>query len=327
MSGHVSEMDQDRQDELTEQALRWLVVLNDDKTGGADREAFAAWLARGPSHEAAWARARHVWSRAGVIEPVIRARRAEAVPLAANDRPGWSRRRWLGTVAATGLVAIAGGYALTRHDLFAGHATGIGERRTVELADGSAVDLGSASSLSVSYTAQARELVLHAGEAFFTVAAASSRPFVVAASGGRTRALGTAFNVKHVPDAVLVTVAEHAVAVEAGVGPAVQVDTGRQVRYGPEGLGPVSPADLAAALAWRRGRLVFHDAPLAEVVAELERYRRGRVLILDDRVAALPVTAVIEVRETDAMLQTIAATLPVRVRRLTDLLVLIGPAN
>ena len=71
---------------------------------------------------------------------------------------------------------------------------------------------------------------------------------------------------------------------------------------------------------------MFHDSPLAEVVAELERYRRGRVLILDDRIAALPVTAVIDVRETDAMLRTIGATLPVRVRRLTDLLVLIGPA-
>ena len=322
-------MEQDRQDPLIEQALHWLVVLNDDAADEADREAFAAWLARGPSHEAAWARAQHVWSRAGAIEPAIRARRAGAgaLPPSARDKPGWSRRRWLGAAAATGLVAMAGGYALTRRDLFADYATGVGERRTVELGDGSAVELGSASSLSVSYTAQARALVLHAGEAFFTVAPDARRPFAVAARGGRTRALGTAFNVKHMPDAVLVTVAEHAVAVEAATGAAVDVGAARQVRYGPDGLGPLSPADLGAALAWRRGRLVFHDSPLGEVVADLERYRSGRVLIVDKRIAALPVTAVIDVRQTDAMLDTIAATLPVRVRRLTNLLVLIGPAG
>ena len=322
-------MEQDRQDPLIEQALRWLVVLNDDEADEADREAFAAWLARGPSHEAAWARAQQVWSRAGAIEPAIRARRAGmgVMPPTARDQRGWSRRRWLGAAAATGLVAMAGGYAASRRDLFADHATGVGERRTVALGDGSAVELGSASSLSVSYTAQSRELALHSGEAFFTVAPDPQRPFSVAARGGRTRALGTAFNVKHMPDTVLVTVAEHAVVVEAAGGAAVEVDSERQVRYGPDGLGEVLPVDLGAALAWRRDRLVFHDSPLGEVVADLERYRSGRVLIVDDRIAALPVTAVIDVRETDSMLQTIAATLPVRVRRLTDLLVLIGPAG
>ena len=325
----MNEMDQNHQDALIEQALRWLVVLNDDAVEDADRAAFAAWLARGPAQEAAWARAQQVWRQAGAIAPAIRAQRAGLVtmPPAARENRGWSRRRWLGAVAASGLVALAGGYALTGRDLFSDHATGVGERRTIPLADGSTVELGGASSLSVSYGAQARELVLHRGEAFFTVAPDVQRPFTVAAQGGRVRALGTAFNVKHMPNGVLVTVAEHAVAVEAATGSRIEVDAARQVRYGPDGLGPPSPANLEAALAWRRGWLVFHDSPLGDVVADLERYRSGRVLITDEGVAALPVTAVIDLRQTDTMLDSLAATLPVRVRRLTDLLVLIGPAD
>ena len=322
-------MDQDRQDALTEQALRWLVVLNDDAAKDADRAAFAAWLARGPSHRAAWTRAQYVWSRAGVIEPAIRARRTDTramPPLADKDR-GWSRRRWFGAVAAGGLLAMAGGYTFLRHDLLADYATAAGERRTVALADGSSVELGGASALTVSYTAGERKLSLTAGEAFFTVAPDTQRPFMVTARGVRAKALGTAFNVKLMPDAVQIAVAEHAVAVAAAGGVAVEVPSEWQVSYGVAGFGPVSPADLGAALAWRRGRLVFHDAPLSDVVADLERYRGGRVLILDEGIATLPVTAVIDVREADAMLDIIAATLPVRVRRLTGLLVLIGSAT
>ena len=124
----MNEMDQNHQDALIEQALRWLVVLNDDAVEDADRAAFAAWLARGPAQEAAWARAQQVWRQAGAIAPAIRAQRAGlgAMPPAARENRGWSRRRWLGAVAASGLVALAGGYALTGRDLFSDHATGVG---------------------------------------------------------------------------------------------------------------------------------------------------------------------------------------------------------
>lgn len=322
-------MEQDRQDLLIEEALRWLVLLRDDQATGQDREAFAAWLAAGPAHEAAWGRAQHVWSHAGIIEPAIRAGRQGAGPNVAHLPPPrrLSRRRWMGGAMAAGVLALAGGYVLSRPATFADYRTGIGERRTVTLADGSVVELGSATAMSVAFDEGGRTVTLHEGEAFFTVAADTARPFVVAAANGRTRALGTAFNVKRLPDAVIVSVAEHTVAVTANGDRPVEVETGRQARYGPDGVEPATAADLGAVQAWRRDRLVFLDAPLGDVVADLERYRRGRIVVTDRRIGALPVTAVIDVRETDAALRTIADTLPVRVRRMTDLLVLLSPAG
>jgi transmembrane sensor len=209
----------------------------------------------------------------------------------------------------------------------ADHTTGIGERRQINLADGSVVELGSASSLSVSLTAQQRLLTVHDGEVFFTVAADAARPFIVEAANGRTEALGTAFNVKRLRHAVIVSVAEHAVKVAANGRTPLRVEQGQQLRYGPNGIEAAGTVDLASVEAWRRDRLIFHDSPLGDVVADLERYRRGRIVVTDDRINALPVTAVIDARQTDAALRTIADTLPVTVRRITDLLVLISPAG
>jgi transmembrane sensor len=330
-------MEQDRQDPAIEDALRWLVVLRDDEATSADRQAFAAWLSASPAHATAWERAQEAWSRADMVGPTIMAERhgiapppvafpgAMKVPTRrASLRLG--RREWMGGAAAAGVVAMVGGYALTRPGAFADYRTGTGERRTMTLADGSTVELGSATSLSVGFDERHRLLRLHEGEAFFSVAPDVDRPFIVAAANGQMEALGTAFNVKHLRDAVSVSIVEHAVAVSVNGGRATRLAQGQTVRYGPGGVETPAKADLGAALSWRRDRLVFHDAPLGEVVADLERYRRGRVIITDARIGALPVTAVIDVRQTDAALQTIADTLQVRVRRLTDLLVLISPA-
>lgn len=316
--------------------------MQDEKATDGDRQGFATWLSGGAAYEAAWRRAQQVWSQADVLGPMIR-REQEGFAAALDHAPladrawqhpldrGLSRRRWMASAAAVAGIAAVGGYGLTHPHLLAGlmadHKTDIGERRQINLADGSVVELGSASSLSVSLTAQQRLLTVHDGEVFFTVAADAARPFIVEAANGRTEALGTAFNVKRLRHAVIVSVAEHAVKVAANGRTPLRVEQGQQLRYGPSGIEAAGTVDLASVEAWRRDRLIFHDSPLGDVVADLERYRRGRIIVTDDRINALPVTAVIDARQTDVALRTIADTLPVTVRRITDLLVFISPAS
>lgn len=301
-------------DPMVSEALRWLAVLQDRDATAADRQAFDAWLAQGPAQAAAWQRARQVWSRAGIAGPALRARR----------EPWPSRRQLLRYAAGTAVVA-AGGYALARNALGPDHRTGPGERRTIALPDGSTVELASASALSVAYDRVLRRLTLHRGEAFFQVSAYPNWPFVVAAADGQAEARGTAFDVKCRDDDAVVTVTEHAVEVSVTGGGRATVAAGQQVRYGRGRIGPVAGVDAGLATAWRRDRLIFRDAPLGDVVAELERQRRGRIVITDDRLRTIPVTAVFDARQTDAALQTIAGTLPVRLTRVTDLLVLLSP--
>lgn len=283
------------------EALEWFVLLNDDKATPEDRRAFAAWLQADPAHAAAFERAQSLWDRFDIVKPEFERLR----------RSGRLTRRnvTLGGLALA-LAAPAAWY-MTRPGFLADHHAGVAERRIFTLPDGSTAELGSYSALSVDFTDRQRRLFLHRGQAFFTVAPDAARPFAVDAGAGAVRALGTRFDVKLLDGEATVSVVEHAVSVSLQASAPVEVAEGWQVRYDATGIGAPHPADLVAVEAWRSDRIVFEDAPLRLVLRELERYRRGRIILMDDRLGDMPVTAVFDTRQTEAALATIEATLPV----------------
>ena len=315
------------EDPLIEEALRWFVLLRDHSHDESDRRAFERWRAADTAHEAAWQRAHEVWARADLLEPVYGGSKSAVVTpfrdTARRPRP-LGRRRWMQAAAAAAIAAPAA-YLISRPDLWADHRTAAGERRIVNLADGSTAELAGGSALSVSFGKDARQLRLVAGEAFFTVAPDATRPFIVEAGEGRTRALGTAFDVKLSGESVTVTVMEHRVEVSTSPDRKVELGQGEQVRYVARDLHAPHPADMRIAGAWRHDRLVFQDAPLGEVVADLERSRGGRIVLTDSRLRALPVTAVFDARQADVALTTIAGILPITLHRVTDWLIVLSP--
>jgi transmembrane sensor len=281
-----------------EAALQWLVRLHDGAAGPQDWIAYDVWRAARPEHAEAAAVAEELWRNMGLARP-RRSGRAVAMLLVA------------------GLVLLAGLWAGLSPGLFVDYRTGPGERRSVTLADGTRLDLDGATRLDVVFDARRRRIVLHDGTIHVAVAPDKARPFDVAAAGGRIRALGTAFDVRRRGDNVRVAVTEHAVRVSYPEdGPGIEVAAGNQVTYGPEGLGQPGVADLRNLTAWRRGRLIFDGRPLAEVLAEVERHRTGMIVIADARLRELKVTGVFDSDDADTLLDAVAATLAVRVRRL-----------
>lgn len=306
---------------LIEDALRWLVVLREDDTPQS-RAAFEAWLATDADHAAAWRRAQYVWQQSSMLEPAVtEAAKVVALPVRR------ATPRWVRYAAAACLLFGLTGYVVSSADLLADHRTATAELRSLSLKDGSEVQLGSATAISVALEKGARIITLHKGEAYFSVAPDAARPFIVRAAGGETRALGTAFDVKIVSGGAVVTVTEHAVAVRAPDGQTGNAVEGQQIRYGAAGLSDAKAVDIAGAMAWRRNRLVFYDAPLGEVVADLERHRLGRIIVTDVRLKTLPVTAVFDSAQSDAAIETIARTLPVKLRQYGTLLAVISPAD
>ena len=287
------------QDPVYLAALEWLARLNDEDVAEQDRRAFARWLDEDPAHPAAYARAQALWNRFEMVRP-------------AADRMR-RRRAMLGGLAALAAAPVL--YALSRQHLYADYRSGVGERRNIVLEDGSAVELGSDSALSVSFDARQRRLTLHRGQAYFQVAADPGRRFSVRAGAGTTTALGTQFDIKLLDGLVTVSVTEHAVAVQPQPGSEpVTVAAGWQLRYGESGHAAPLRFDQAAALAWRQDRLVFDDEPLANVLAELQRYQRGPIFLMDAALAALPVTAAFRASDPQGALRGLAETFPIRLR-------------
>lgn len=296
-------MKDDDTDPLFLEALHWFALMQDEKVPDEDRLRFSAWLSADPANEQAYARAEKLWDRFEVVKPEYeRVRRADA----------FSRRSVLLGVGAV-LALGAGTYLATRPGVGADYRTGVGERRVFTLADGSTAELGSSSALSVHYGEGERRLVLHKGQGFFSVAADAVRPFVVEAGSGTVQALGTRFDIKLTEEDATVAVIEHSVLVTPSGHAPVRVEEGWQVSYDLDGTAPPRRIDLESAQAWRRDRIVFEDVPLRRVLKELERYRRGRIILVDDRVGDIPVTAIFETKRAGEALRIISETLPVRV--------------
>ncbi|MFC0219972.1 FecR domain-containing protein [Pseudochelatococcus lubricantis] len=318
--------------DVRKEARQWLVRLLDSPTD-AQRERFERWRKADAAHDEAFRKVEAVWRATGKPGERLAAREADelAVYLDAMDRLKGQRGtlRRLTALCLALVLLLAGGIWLERPGLFqnmlADFKTGRGERRLVDLPDGSTALLDADSALAEEYRDGERRVRLMRGAAFFDVVS-SPVPFVVAASGGEVRVLGTRFDVHLLDDGGLVTLERGRVAVRSGrAADEAVLEAGQQVRFGPAGVGPVTRVDLEEALAWRNGRLVFYRARLAEVVREIERYRRGRIVIATTELAGELVTGSLSLADTDAALNSLQASVGFRMNTVAGRLTVIGP--
>ncbi|MDP2696732.1 FecR family protein [Thalassospira sp.] len=304
---------------ISDAAIEWLVLLGSNRITAADKDAFVRWRAESPDHETALIEARTLLHGVGETAQAQQAHQQAKHKFT----PRLPVRQTIGgamAIAACLLVVVLGISVLTPAigplaGLFADHATGVGERKNVVLPDGSTVYLNTASAISVDFDGNGRNIHLMAGEAVFDVAKDPERPFVVRAGQGSSTAIGTLYGVQ-LNDGGLtsVHVEEGLVDVSLNGRQPVRVIAGQQVIYG-QGKGVSAPqdSDTATILAWRRGKLIFNRQPLGSVIAEMQRYHKGRIILMNDGLRDLQVTGVFDLAAIDALLVSLAQTTPARV--------------
>lgn len=230
----------------------------------------------------------------------------------------WAAAAGIAAVLAAGALSLLWQPAGTAHNGFAAQEviTENGEHARVRLIDGSEVALAPGSRLKVppEFAVAARAVEL-SGEAYFDVAPDRSRPFTVRAGDGVAEVLGTEFNVRAYPGdaAIRLVVAEGSVA----FGVAGQAEEAATVLTTGE-LGELRPdepevvtraADLERDLAWRQGRLIFHETPLSEVAREIERWYGVPVRVAHGAIASRRVTASFRHQPLDEVAMVIATSL------------------
>ncbi len=309
----MNNVDTSQADFLSDQAIEWLVRLNSGHALPADHDAFHAWRSQSGDHEQAAREAEQLWETIGVAGGRVQARQR-------NEPRGRASRR---TVLGMGVAGLIGfglvETGLVRTSMFADYSTAIGERKRITLADGSAVELNARSALSVSYSSTQRLVSLIEGQATFRVRQEITRPFTVRAGVGRSLVDRGVFDVDMRPDSVVVTTIEgHTEVFTDRAGDVKTVaDANQRIRYGLDGISTAAEAtDIDVETAWRRGKLIFNVRPLADVVAEIERYRRGRIVLVGSGLQQMSVTGVFDINEPGSILETIRDTLAVRVTEL-----------
>ncbi len=216
------------------------------------------------------------------------------------------------------------------------YATAESEHRVVVLSDGSEITIGAKSSLSVNYSGKRRAVVLEEGEALFTVAKDTARPFVVIAGNGIITATGTAFNVRRDEGQVVVTVTEGEVKIEqrASEGNAINpldrtpekgpqlvsgnLKAGHQGTYSAAGIRIVEMANPAIATAWREGHLQYRAEPLKYVVTGVNRYSDVEIIIADTIVEETVFTGSVLQNQTHDWLRGLEKVFPIEVVDIGD---------
>lgn len=315
-----------QQHSITQEAAEWAVRLHAGALSEQEQAELRQWIARDSRHEAALRFAEQTWAALGEVHTDDSVHRQRPSTAAVPVRRPQRRRPWQRAAAVALVVVVAGVGWLRGPDVLlrmqADYVTHKGEVRTVHLADGSTVELDSASAIRLDYDGVQRGISLLKGSAVFDVAPMAgeeTRPFVVHSAGGQTRALGTRFVVEREDDRrAWVGVLQHSVEVSVQAaptkGPAERiVEQGQAARYSPQdGVVSLDQFDVDRATSWRRGVLIFDRQPLAKVIEQLNRYRPGHVVLTNPDLGEREVSGVFRLDMLDAALGTLAHELQVQ---------------
>lgn len=308
---------------IVQQAVAWLVRLQSGRTDQRARSGCHAWRRADAEHERAWQRIQVLDGelRGNVARLPAAAKGCAVQALTAADQRAERRRALKGLSLA--LAAAPAAWLASEQapwpGLLADHATAVGERRAVTLADGSVLWLNTDSAVRIRFDGEQRLIVLARGEVHITsgkdAQAPRHRPLRVRSRHALFEALGTRFIVHEGTVATRLVVEAGAVAMRPGHAPAEGATeiarAGEAYIVDRDRATPAAAPDHERA-AWIDGLLVADDMRLREFLAELARHRRGP-LSCDAAVAGLRLSGVYRLDDTDKLLALLQRVLPVRV--------------
>jgi transmembrane sensor len=321
------------------EAAVWMARLHSPDRTAATESGWRKWFGAQPDHRMAWERVSDRWTKShdvpiGLVHPPVRVHR----------RASRIRSRWLPVALATAAAtAIVVGWAV---GLFGRGevSTAVGEQRTLNLQDGTRIELNTATRLAVKYDTKTRVVNLESGEAYFSVAH-EPRPFVVMAGNRKVIAVGTSFTVRRdqsTDDSVTVTLIEGKVAVAplsaantlvaTPVAEVTMLSAGERAHVHRRAPTTVDTPQIDRVTGWMRGQLIFDHTPLAEAIAELNRYGMTHLSVESPETGRIPVSGTFRVSDSASFAQAAAQTYSLKLIRRDDGLVLapaqdVGPSQ
>lgn len=298
----------DAQDEMLQrEAQEWLLRLTSGNVTVADAEALKRWCARSKTHARAFAEASLLWENLGTA-----ARRLPNPNVLGHGRRSHAatmgRRAFLGGSMAAS-VAMAGYLAMrppldlwpSVEELVADYRTRTGEQRRISVANGVVVDLNTGSSLNVRREGNEERLELVSGEAAIATTQQLPVRLTIEAAGGQIHATEAQFNLRCNGSRAIVTCHRGSVGVDYS-GRSLSLREGEQISYANGTLDVATSVDPTVVMAWREGQLVFRQTPLSQVVEEVNRYRSGRIVLVNEELGRRLVEARVRLDRIDDLI-------------------------
>lgn len=320
---------------LRVEALAWLRRLNSGEATARDLEELETWRAKSPAHAQEFAGAALLWTVLGEAAQKAEADRSHS-PRSTVDAfpagtPRLARRAFL--VGGSALAASAAGALVIRPPLdlwpsfsefAADYRTRTGERQQIDVATHVSVEINTRTSIDLLATSGgATQIELLAGEAAIAKRDDALRELVVVAGSGRAAATRASFNIRKDGSLVKVTSINGEVQVRC-LNSTATIRDGQQIAYDERGLGEAAVIDPEAITAWQRGLLIFRRASLSNVIDEVNRYRSGRIVLLDAKLGQRQVVANFRLDRIDDVIDFMSKAMNIRTRSLPGGVVLVG---
>lgn len=303
-----------------EEALVWFTRLEGAPVNTVDRFDFLNWCEQNPENKLAYEQITELWA-----SDIF----AEALQLdeqRINHNSAIKPRRILPglAMAASLLLSVWGVFQSNLlHRLIADQYTSVGQLQTVMLDDGSSIILDTDTAIKVSYSEQARSINLISGRAFFRVHPDVVRPFYVKTDDEIIRVVGTRFTVNTLGSTPL-TVQQGVVSYKThNNSKEVKVIAGEQLEQSVNQLDVITTDRQRAVFAWTDGRLKFTNQPFAEIMAEIDRYQPGLIIISNQKLSSLRVTGNYKLNNPSAIIASLAQATGAKVMKVSNYLTVV----
>jgi transmembrane sensor len=290
-------------EETLAKAAAWVQRLEAADLNEEEWLEFEAWLAEDESHRNAFSDAQSAWASTYVspdnladvlaLAPEIEKRNPIFGTLAANFlarlRPFRTPRMAFPAAIAFGLVAAFTLVGLTvwrspDEAPFRLAETGYGQTKTLDLADGTSIELNTNTEIGYNYSDNKRRVLMVDGEAYFEVKKDPTRRFEIVAGDHLVIVIGTAFNLKYLNRRLDLSVVEGVVSISSPSSSSpISVAQGEALSIGDNGEIVRREVNPTIALAWRSGAIAFENQTLEAILSDIDRYYPERLSTSDLR--------------------------------------------
>jgi transmembrane sensor len=346
------------QELLSQQAAEWIAEERGKLMGQPRRRGLLQWLRGSRGHVDAYLRmavidedlADAMQAIDTPLEDLLAAARLDDAPVVLQAAPVMHQqpaqvrsanglRRYWTVAACAALVLAVGVFGLQKSGVPTRYQTAHGEQKTLQLEDGTRLQLNVDTELTVDYGSKARVIELVRGQAFFDVAN-DPRPLQVRIGQNVVRDIGTAFDVYRRDGLDTVSLVHGEVelwrqpasaahwwtpSTDSGASRIAHLTPGMRLSIDAKGrVREDYAAGAENASAWTRNQIDFDDTPMMQVAAEFNRYNTTQLRIDDPQLAGTRISGMFSSRDLDSFVLYLRSVPGARVERTPGQIVVVA---
>lgn len=303
-----------RPDDAAQEAIEWMVRLRSGEATDDDFREYERWRYSDHRHDDACCKIEATLGNIQTLHHAIPTENLRQTLLAPS-----SRRKFLQKASGFAAIAVVSGLVLNQKYplpyLLSDVHTDTGQRRRIQLDDGSTLDMNARTALNIAFGDTLRNLELRTGGIIAQVVS-DQRPFIIDTQAGRILAQEARFHVRQESSGIHLAVLDSVVKVTNLRGNSRQVQAGHGLWFDHKSFIPLGVTPYEET-AWTQGRLEVKDATLGSVINSLKNYSPA-VIRVDQAVADLRVSGNFPLDDVPYTLDALAQTMPIAITRTTD---------